>query len=101
MVAGRAAAVVVNGWTGTSPTGRERLHGERRVETTTVGRDFTILDAVGSGRMVSMVVDILGHEGSSAFETYLEGDDRVYVDDPFGNRIELLEPVSERQRANR
>ena len=31
----------------------------------------------------------------------LEGYDRVYVDDPFGNRIELLEPVSERQRANR
>jgi hypothetical protein len=23
----------------------------------------------------------------------LEGYDRVYVDDPFGNRIELLEPV--------
>jgi Protein of unknown function (DUF2961) len=50
------------------------------VETTTVGRDFSILDAGGSGRMVSMVVDILGHEGSGASETYLEGDDRVYVD---------------------
>ncbi|MBW8859749.1 MAG: hypothetical protein JF570_08465, partial [Caulobacter sp.] len=24
----------------------------------------------------------------------LEGYDRVYVDDPFGNRIELLEPLS-------
>ncbi|HZZ57108.1 MAG TPA: hypothetical protein VFE31_04700 [Opitutaceae bacterium] len=23
----------------------------------------------------------------------LEGYDRVYVDDPFGNRIELMEPV--------
>jgi catechol 2,3-dioxygenase-like lactoylglutathione lyase family enzyme len=30
----------------------------------------------------------------------LDGYDRVYIDDPFGNRIELLEPVSERQRAN-
>lgn len=27
-------------------------------------------------------------------EEPLEGYDRVYVDDPFGNRIELLEPVS-------
>jgi catechol 2,3-dioxygenase-like lactoylglutathione lyase family enzyme len=25
----------------------------------------------------------------------LEGYDRVYVDDPFGNRIELMEPVTE------
>jgi hypothetical protein len=24
----------------------------------------------------------------------LEGYDRIYVDDPFGNRIELLEPLS-------
>jgi catechol 2,3-dioxygenase-like lactoylglutathione lyase family enzyme len=24
----------------------------------------------------------------------LEGYDRVYVDDPFGNRIELMEPLS-------
>ncbi|MDI1363361.1 MAG: glyoxalase, partial [bacterium] len=24
----------------------------------------------------------------------LEGYDRIYVDDPFGNRIELLEPVT-------
>jgi hypothetical protein len=26
----------------------------------------------------------------------LEGYDRIYVDDPFGNRIELLEPLSNR-----
>lgn len=80
LVAGRPAVVALDAWTGTSPTAGERLYGERRVETTTVGRDFTILDAVGSGRMVSMVVDIFGHDGSGAFETYLEGDDRVYVD---------------------
>jgi Glyoxalase/Bleomycin resistance protein/Dioxygenase superfamily len=24
----------------------------------------------------------------------LEGDDRIYVNDPFGNRIELMEPLS-------
>lgn len=30
----------------------------------------------------------------------LEGHDRVYVDDPFGNRIELLEPVERRSRPN-
>ena len=28
----------------------------------------------------------------------LEGYDRIYVDDPFGNRIELLEPVSKLTR---
>ena len=27
----------------------------------------------------------------------LEGYDRIYVDDPFGNRIELLEPLSDRE----
>jgi catechol 2,3-dioxygenase-like lactoylglutathione lyase family enzyme len=29
----------------------------------------------------------------------LEGYDRIYVDDPFGNRIELLEPLSGREGA--
>jgi catechol 2,3-dioxygenase-like lactoylglutathione lyase family enzyme len=28
------------------------------------------------------------------FDEPLEGYDRIYVDDPFGNRIELLEPLS-------
>ncbi len=28
----------------------------------------------------------------------LEGFDRVYVDDPFGNRIELMEPTADRHR---
>jgi catechol 2,3-dioxygenase-like lactoylglutathione lyase family enzyme len=28
----------------------------------------------------------------------LEGYDRIYVDDPFGNRIELLEPLSQPSR---
>ena len=28
----------------------------------------------------------------------LEGYDRVFVDDPFGNRLELMEPVTTKQR---
>ena len=30
----------------------------------------------------------------------LEGYDRVYVDDPFGNRIELMEPLAGHQRSH-
>ncbi|WP_029917292.1 VOC family protein [Caulobacter sp. UNC358MFTsu5.1] len=30
----------------------------------------------------------------------LEGYDRIYVDDPFGNRIELLEPLSGARKTN-
>ena len=40
-------------------------------------------DAVGHGRA----------SGSSEDEVQLEGFHRVYVRDPFGNRIELIEPV--------
>ena len=31
---------------------------------------------------------------SSRVKLHLDGYDRVYVDDPFGNRIELMEPRS-------
>ena len=34
-----------------------------------------------------------GHTGSSEDEVQLEGFHRVYVRDPFGNRLELIEPV--------
>lgn len=39
-----------------------------------------------------LVID--GHPVVRGIDQSLEGYDRVYVDDPFGNRIELMDPKS-------
>jgi catechol 2,3-dioxygenase-like lactoylglutathione lyase family enzyme len=39
----------------------------------------------------------LRREGVPVVDEPLEGYDRVYVEDPFGNRIELMEPLRRRQ----
>jgi len=39
------------------------------------------------------LVDVLAAAGVTVTEDPLDGYDRVYVEDPFGNRLELLEPA--------
>jgi catechol 2,3-dioxygenase-like lactoylglutathione lyase family enzyme len=49
-------------------------------------------------RDLPALVSLLKSRGYSVVEDQpLEGYDRVYADDPFGNRIELMEPVRESQ----
>eukprot|EP01035_Chromulina_nebulosa_P002680 gene2680-biopygen2252 len=46
---------------------------------------------------VAALAERLGHAGCRvAVDEPLEGYDRVYVEDPFGNRIELMQPVKAR-----
>jgi len=42
----------------------------------------------------ALVAVLAAHGWTTTDDEPLEGYDRVYVDDPFGNRIELLEPRS-------
>jgi hypothetical protein len=64
------------------------LYGKRRIERSMLGRDYRALDAHGSGRVASLVDEILdgginaGRGGlvGSPDQRYMEGDDRVYVD---------------------
>ena len=39
------------------------------------------------------LVALLRHSGVDVVEEPLDGYERVYVSDPFGNRLELMEPV--------
>ena len=43
-------------------------------------------------RDLRRLVERLGAAGGTVSEDPLDGFDRVYVDDPFGNRLELMEP---------
>ena len=53
-------------------------------------------------RQLGALVDSLRQAGVPVRDDEpLEGYDRVYVDDPFGNRIELLEPVGSAYRQGR
>ena len=64
--------------------------------------DHGLLDAVVStGALMAHgfveaagLVHFKAPEGSDDSRLYRAGFDRVYVDDPFGNRVELLEPVT-------
>ncbi len=46
---------------------------------TTVGRDFTLLDASGAGKVVGVSYTQTG-QSVADFTTFMEGDERVYVD---------------------
>jgi hypothetical protein len=82
VVAGRAAQVRLEAWRGPAIPGAGVLHGERRVQKTELGNDFRVLDATGSGRLVSLVLDVLGNEATATnpLQSFLEGDERVHVD---------------------
>lgn len=43
--------------------------------------------------LAALVAALAAHGHAAAADEPLDGYDRVYVDDPFGNRLELLEPV--------
>jgi hypothetical protein len=82
VVAGRPAHVRLEAWRGAAIPGAGILHGERRVQKTELGDDVRVLDAAGSGRLVSLVLDIVGDEATAAnpLQSFLEGDERVHVD---------------------
>jgi catechol 2,3-dioxygenase-like lactoylglutathione lyase family enzyme len=44
--------------------------------------------------LATLIATLKSHGYSVVEDQPLEGYDRVYVDDPFGNRIELMEPLS-------
>ncbi len=64
------------------------LYGERHIERSRLGRDYEVLNDTGSGRLASLVDEILdgGSNAGSVVplgtpdQQYMEGDDRVYVD---------------------
>lgn len=49
----------------------------------------------------SLVARLSSHGCRVVEDEPLEGYDRVYVDDPFGNRIELMEPLGAARRGDR
>ena len=60
--------------------GAVRLVGRHTEETTTIGRDFTVLDDGARGRLAAWVLDLTGQPTSGTAQTFMEGDDRVRVD---------------------
>jgi hypothetical protein len=70
----------VEAWVDRTTPPSARLYGEHHEETTTIGKDFTVLDAGGSGRLAAWVLDLVGQPGSSAFQSYMEGNPRIYID---------------------
>jgi hypothetical protein len=83
-----AASVTLDAWNGAPSPEAGTLFGQRQVEHTTLGRDYGVLNAGGSGRVASLVDEVLdggrNDLGAQAFvlpdQAYMEGDDRVYVD---------------------
>jgi hypothetical protein len=71
-------------WKGAPVRTHSRLYGQRLVTQTQLGQDFPVLQAGGSGRLVSYVMDVLdpGAPGSgfSGGQWFMEGTERVYVD---------------------
>lgn len=77
------ARVSVDGWTAPAVAGAQVLHGEHHVETAPLGLDTRVLDAAGSGRMASIVLDDVDGgplTGIPPLQRMLEGDERVHVD---------------------
>ena len=62
-----------------------RLYGETRVETPVSGLDYRVLDAAGSGWLVSRMFEVTGDAGTgvNGAQFFLEGDERIAID---GNR---------------
>ena len=87
--AGTGATVRLQGWTGPPARDIGTLWGERHVERSQLRRDLNILDVTGSGRLASLVYEVIdgGSSGGGARplgapdQQYMEGDDRVYIDD--------------------
>jgi hypothetical protein len=53
----------------------------QHTESPALGTDITALDAIGSGHLAALVLDLTGQEGSAGpAESFMEGDERVYVD---------------------
>jgi len=42
---------------------------------------------------LDQLIDVLVGAGLAVSDDPLEGFHRIYVDDPFGNRLELMEPL--------
>ena len=78
------ASVEVDGWTGrAAPPRSGRLYGEHHVEQAAEGSDTRIFDAEGSGRLASVVMDVLDGgpvSGQNPLQRFLEGDERIHID---------------------
>lgn len=77
------ARVTVDGWTAAAVAGADPLFGEHHVETAPLGSDTRVLDAEGSGRVASIVLDDVDGgplTGIPPLQRMLEGDERVHVD---------------------
>jgi hypothetical protein len=93
--AGVAASVTLRAWMGPPSPQGGTLYGQRQVEHTVLGRDYKVIDAGGSGHLASLVDEILDGgtndlsvpSPSLPDQSYMEGDDRVYVD---GSRAPAL-----------
>lgn len=82
VAAKRTAGVHLEAWRGPPLPHAGTLYGEQRVQKTQRGRDYVALEAIGSGRLASVVLDILGNQGTGVnpLQSFLEGDERVYLD---------------------
>jgi hypothetical protein len=80
---GRPATVSIQAWTGPPSGTADRLYGRQLITRTRLGQDFPVLEAAGSGRIASYVMDLADStplSGSSPAQWFMEGDERVYVD---------------------
>ncbi len=81
---GAKAEVTVDGWLGPKvPKTAGRLIGEYHVEQAAEGSDTRIIDTAGSGRLASVVMDILDGgpaSGQNPLQRFLEGDERIHID---------------------
>jgi hypothetical protein len=80
--ASTAANVRAEIWVGEALPHAGVLHGQRHVEHSRRGSDFTALAASGSGRLATWVLDLIGAPGSDmgVLQYFLEGDERVHLD---------------------
>ena len=84
--AGVPARVGVRLWRDPASPTAGTLYGQYRVARTTLGHDYRVLDAGGSGRLVSLVDEVLNggrdnlERARPPDEGYMEGDDRAYLD---------------------
>ncbi len=82
------ASVRLEAWTGPATHHSGILWGERHVEHSQLGRDLRVLEVSGSGRLASLVYEVIdgGSNGGGVAplgvpdQQYMEGDDRIYVD---------------------
>ena len=81
LAASHPARVSLDGWIGRPAPREGTLYGERHETTTALGDDVRVLDTDGSGRLASLVLDVLdGGPLSGGAQYFMEGDERVQVD---------------------